>query len=281
MKYQLTLLLALLFLIVSCKKESKLEEEKLTTEKRATIEMVTSKGTILFELYNETPKHRDNFVKLVNEGTLDSLLFHRVIDQFMIQAGDPESKNATPTDTLGSGGVGYRVDAEFNKELFHKRGAIGAARDGNPERASSGIQFYIVQRGPRNDSLIDVDQGRINGWLAEHYMQKDSAYVELYELRNTAISDQDIETYRKIQDSISTLAESYTNFEKYEIPEAHREIYRTHGGTSHLDQNYTVFGEVIEGMDVVDSIATVQTKTLTDQLMMSEFYLLKYLIRSK
>lgn len=262
MKYQLTSLLIALILIVACKKESKSEEENPTAEKRTTIEMVTTKGTILFELYNETPKHRDNFVKLVNEGTLDSLLFHRVINQFMIQAGDPESKNASSTDTLGSGGVGYRVDAEFNKELFHKRGALGAARDGNPERASSGIQFYIVQRGPRNDSLIDVDQRRINGWLAEHYMQKDSAYVELYEMRNTAISDQDIDSYRSIQDSISTLAESYTNFEKYIIPEAHREVYRTAGGTSHLDQNYTVFGEVIEGMAVVDAIATVQTNDL-------------------
>ncbi len=258
-KKPITLILLLLVITIACKEESKTTEAETQVEKRTQIEMTTTKGKILLELYNETPKHRDNFIKIVNDGVLDSLLFHRVIDQFMVQAGDPESKHAEPDFQLGNGGLEYTVDAEMHPDLFHKRGALGAARDGNPERASSSTQFYIVQRGPRSDSLIDVDQKRINGWLAEHYMQKDSLFSTLFNARDEAISTRNEEAYYKVMDSIGKIAETYEGFERYTIPESHREVYRTQGGTSHLDQNYTVFGEVIEGMNVVDSIAIVKT----------------------
>jgi len=258
--FKITLLVISLLSIVACKKEQK--TESVEVEERQTIEMVTDYGTVVIELYNETPKHRDNFIKLANDGVLDSLLFHRVINSFMIQAGDTNSKNAKATDTLGSGDLDYNVDAEFHPELFHKRGALGAARGDHPERASSSTQFYIVQRKSRIDSLIDVDQERINGWLAEYHIKKDSTYKGIVDARKNAIEQEDWEHYTLYNDSIKAIAKTYTNYDKYTIPEAHREVYRSFGGTPHLDQNYTVFGEVIKGIEVIDSIAAVKTNSL-------------------
>ena len=224
-----------------------------------TIEMVTDMGTMVIELYNETPKHRDNFIKLVKESAYDSLMFHRVINKFMVQAGDPDSKNAMPQDTLGNGGLSYKVDAEFHSELFHKRGALGAARDGNPERASSAMQFYIVQGLVKNDSLINIDQKRINSWLAEHYSSLLPENKVLMDSVQKAIDNNDYQSYLKFDKKIKDAAKKFTDFEKYVIPEAHREVYRSIGGTPHLDQNYTVFGEVIKGLDIIDSISVVKT----------------------
>ena len=169
--------------------------------------MGTTLGVVKFKLYNETPQHRDNFLKLVNQKFYDSLLFHRVIKDFMIQGGDPESKNAKPGVMLGNGDVGYRVPAEFNSNLFHKKGALAAARDNNPEKASSGCQFYIVH----GKKFTDDDLNRM---------------------------------------------ESQT---KRTLPAEQREFYKTIGGTPHLDMGYTVYGEVIEGLDVIDKIAAVKT----------------------
>jgi len=235
------------------------EKQNKADEKRVAIEMRTDKGTIILELYNETPKHRDNFIKLANEGILDSVLFHRVIENFMIQGGDIDSKNALPGDTLGNGELDYRVDAEFNPALFHKKGALGAARDGNLERASSSTQFYIVQGKVFNDSLLTLAENRINGWLADHFCRKDPANKLLVDSLQNAEKKEDMDTYNLYNDSLTSIAKTYTNFEKYSIPEAQREVYKTLGGTPHLDQNYTVFGEVIQGLDVVDSIAAVKT----------------------
>ncbi|NND14826.1 MAG: peptidylprolyl isomerase [Eudoraea sp.] len=221
--------------------------------------MVTSHGTIVMELYNETPLHRDNFVKLVTEGAYEGLLFHRVIDDFVIQAGDPESKDAKPNAALGNGDVGYTIDAEFQADIFHKRGAIGAARDGNPERASSGIQFYVVQRGVQNDSLLEVAEKRINRMLARHFAYKDPANKSLTEALKKAQEAKNQKKVRQFNEELDTIAKTYSNFEKYVIPETHRQAYKTEGGIPHLDQNYTVFGEVVTGMDVVDSIAKVKT----------------------
>jgi cyclophilin family peptidyl-prolyl cis-trans isomerase len=241
--------------------DTKTESLNSKEEQRKTVEMVTDYGTMVIELYNETPLHRDNFIKLAKESAYDSLLFHRVIDKFMIQSGDPDSKNAKLGDTLGNGGLPYKVAAEFSADLFHKKGVLAAARDGNPERASSSMQFYIVQGKVWNDSLLDKAEIRINGWLAEHYFKNDLVNKSLLDSLQKAIDGENMDRYTLLSDSIRSMSKSYENFDRYAIPEAHRQIYRTIGGTPHLDQNYTVYGEVIKGIEVVDSIASVQTGT--------------------
>lgn len=179
------------------------------------VQVTTTKGTLVIRLSDSTPLHRDNFLLLVKKGYYDSLLFHRVIHNFMIQSGDPDSREGHPGKPLsqgGSGGPGYTIPAEFRYSLFHHRGALGAARtndDVNPARASSGSQFYIVQGKRFTDAGLDS--------------------VETFRLKG-----------RK-------------------IPPAQREAYKESGGSPHLDQAYTVFGEVIRGMEVVDSIAAVPT----------------------
>lgn len=172
-------------------------------EKNTYVRITTEQGSCVVKLYNETPLHRDNFIKLVKEGFYDSLLFHRVIFNFMIQGGDPESKNAAPEKSLGNGDVGYKIPAEFNSNLYHKKGALAAARDNNPEKASSGCQFYLVQ-------------GRV-------------------------LTDQEIIKFE--------------NKNKITYTQEQRETYRTIGGTPHLDNNYTVFGEIVEGLEMVDKVA--------------------------
>lgn len=180
-------------------------------DRKRDVELVTSRGTIVLRLSDETPLHRDNFLKLVKSGYYDGLLFHRVIRSFMIQAGDPDSRNAKKGQALGNGGPKYTIPAEFRPGLFHKKGVLAAARlsDGqNPQKASSGSQFYIVQGRRFTDAGLDS-----------------------------------VETYRL----------------KRKLPAAHRKVYKTLGGTPHLDQNYTVFGEVVKGLEVVDRIAGVTT----------------------
>ncbi len=173
------------------------------------VRISTTQGDCIVRLYNETPKHRDNFLKLVREKYYDDLLFHRVIERFMIQGGDPDSRNALFGKRLGEGGPGYLVDAEFNDSLFHKKGVLAAARDNNPEKASSASQFYLVQGRVFTDAGLDsLEQLRLGG--------------------------------RK-------------------IPAWQREVYKTTGGVPHLDRNYTVFGEVVKGLPVIDSIAAVET----------------------
>jgi cyclophilin family peptidyl-prolyl cis-trans isomerase len=181
-------------------------------DRKRDVELETTEGNILLRLSNETPLHRDNFIKLAKTGYYNDILFHRVIRQFMIQAGDNRTKtdSSLARDTVRF--KNYTIPAEFRPELFHKRGSLAAARMGddvNPAKASSGYQFYIVQgRVFTENSLDSVETYRLNG--------------------------------RK-------------------LPPQHREVYQTIGGTPHLDQNYTVFGEVVEGMEVVDRIAAVQT----------------------
>ncbi len=172
------------------------------------VKIVTSKGTIVVKLSNKTPLHRNNFIKLVKQKYYNGILFHRVIKEFMIQAGDDSTKQSVPGKRYGSGGLKNKIPAEFDSSLFHKRGALAAARDNNPEKASSGSHFYIVQGKKFTDStLTDVEVKRMGG--------------------------------RK-------------------IPERYRAVYKTIGGAPHLDQNYTVFGEVLKGMQVVDTIAQME-----------------------
>lgn len=174
----------------------------MAKKKSNTIIIETTYGNIKLELYDNTPKHRDNFIKLANEGFFDSTLFHRIIPQFMIQGGDPDSKRAAAEAMLGNGDVGYRIDAEINDTNFHQYGAVAAARDNNPNKSSSGCQFYIVVGKQFTGEQLDQ------------------------------MSKQNGRTYTPAQ----------------------RALYATKGGTPHLDGNYTVFGQVTEGMDVVEKI---------------------------
>ena len=187
-------------------------------DRKKDILLQTSYGEITIRLSDSTPLHRDNFLKLVKKGYYDSTLFHRVIQNFMIQSGDPKSKNAPAGQPLGHGGPGYTVPAEIRVSLFHKKGVIAAARMGhnvNPQKASSGSQFYIVHGKVFTDAGLDsLETIRLGG---------------------------------------------------KKLPAEHRSVYKTIGGSPHLDQNYTVFGEVIKGLDVVDKIAAVQTSKGQDR----------------
>ncbi len=197
--------------VLHAKKGKKITTTKqmiqVTAPERCLVEIETTLGTMLAELYPATPLHRDNFVKLAEEGYFNDLLFHRVINGFMIQGGDPQSRDAAPGQRLGMGGPNYQIPAEFVDSLAHIKGAIAAARTGNPEKKSSGSQFYIVQGSPVTDGVLN----QIEAMRQFHY-----------------------------------------------TPEQ-RKAYLEKGGTPNLDQEYTVFGHVIEGLDVIDKIAAVET----------------------
>lgn len=174
------------------------------------IKIITPYGKMILELSDETPAYRDNFIKLVKKHFYDGVLFHRVIKDFMIQGGDPDSKNAKPGELLGNGDVGYTLPADFKTNLFHQKGALAAAREGddvNPTKASSGCQFYIVQGKKYTNKQLDEIEARTG-----HRFTKEQ-----------------------------------------------KEVYETIGGTPFLDGSYTVFGQLIKGMDVLDKIASVPT----------------------
>ena len=212
---------SLIFLLSLCisffcfaQKDSSIKKK----DRKRDVLIQTTMGDIVIRLSDSTPLHRDNFLKLAKVGYYDSVLFHRVIQNFMIQAGDPNSKQAKAGVPLGNGGPGYTVPAEFRTTLFHKKGVLAAARSGdnvNPTKASSGSQFYIVQGKVFTDAGLDS--------------------LELFRLNG-----------RK-------------------IPPVQREVYKTIGGTPHLDQGYTVYGEVVKGLEVVDKIAAVQTSKAQDR----------------
>jgi cyclophilin family peptidyl-prolyl cis-trans isomerase len=206
----ISLILGATVLFISC--NPKIGDGLRRNDLKKDVAMETDKGTMVIRLSDSTPLHRNNFLKLVKQHYYDSILFHRVINHFMIQAGDPGSKQAKPGAALGNGGPGYTIPAEFRSALFHKKGVIAAAREGddvNPQKASSASQFYIVQGRIFTDAGLDS--------------------VETFRLKG-----------RK-------------------LPAAQRAVYKTVGGTPHLDQGYTVFGEVIKGLEVADSIAAVPT----------------------
>jgi cyclophilin family peptidyl-prolyl cis-trans isomerase len=223
--------------------------------------LVTDYGTIVFRLSDETPLHRNNFIRLVNGGFYDSLLFHRVVNTFLIQTGDPESKAASGGNNLGDVDLPYTIPAEFTAGLFHKRGAVNAARNDNPQRASSSTQFTIIQGRVYNDSTLSIAENRINGWLAGNRVVNDPANKVWFDLQEElANREEQSDSLELVREMIKSLIDAdLATSKRYEIPEAHRQVYKTVGGAAHLDQNYTVFGEVITGMEVVDSIARVQT----------------------
>jgi len=220
----------------------------------------TKFGNMKVKLYNETPLHRDNFLKLINEGFYNDLLFHRVIKEFMIQGGDPGSKGASPNKQLGGGDVGYTIPAEINNKYFHKKGALAAARTGdniNPERRSSGCQFYIVQGRAYNVPTINKLEEKQKNQVIQAEVNK------LTKIRHKEIQRLQKEEKRDsieiIKSEIIKQAENQIDNEKYSFSPEKRSAYTTIGGTPHLDGAYTVFGEVVEGLDIIDSIAKVQT----------------------
>jgi len=224
----------------------------------------TSYGNIKIKLYNETPKHRDNFLKLIKEHYYDSLLFHRVINQFMIQGGDPDSKYAQPGQMLGNGGPSYTIPAEFVPTLYHKRGALAAARESdqvNPTKASSGSQFYIVQGKVFTDEELNVLEQRINQNKKNQLlgqMMNTPEYAWLKTKLDSMIKSGNSNAVQDFLKETNALAEKELDkVGRFKFSPEQRKIYTTIGGAPHLDGAYTVFGEVIEGMNVVDSIASV------------------------
>ena len=221
------------------------------------IVIITEYGDIELQLYDKTPQHRDNFIKLMKEGYYDGVLFHRVIKQFMIQTGDPDSKNAKPGVRLGTGGPNYTVPAEFIPEYIHKRGALSAARQGdqvNPTKASSGSQFYIVQGKVFTDEELDqeevqVAQGKARQMFIQYIKEEEEA---MQKAGQTVYAD-------SAQVRAGKRASAYLSQNPYHMPKEDREIYKTIGGSPHLDGKYTVFGEVTKGMEVIDKIAELET----------------------
>ena len=254
----LLILAALIMVFTACGAGSK---KSTDMEKRTQVKIETTMGEIVVELYNETPKHRDNFIKLAKEGVYDSTLFHRVIRQFMIQAGDPESKNAADTAQLGSGDVGYTIPAEFVPKFFHKKGALAAARMGddvNPERASSGCQFYIVTgRKFRESQLLDMAGQKNNARMDTLFNQLARKHMkEIYKLRKA--NDQD--GLLELQDSLEAQAYAlYKEEEPFMFTPEQVTSYTTIGGAPHLDGSYTVFGQVVSGMETVEKIEGTKT----------------------
>jgi cyclophilin family peptidyl-prolyl cis-trans isomerase len=221
------------------------------------VSMKTSMGEIKIKLYDGTPLHRDNFIHLVKTGFYEGVSFHRVIRDFMIQAGDPLTKSPAGQklpDSLNT----YTIPAEFNTLYFHKKGALAAAREGddvNPEMRSSGTQFYLVQGEVYSDADLNHAEQRINS------NAKQSRFTSFMKttadsLRLTGKPTSDAETQQIASVKMFQYLTTYTDFK---IPEETRNVYKTIGGTPRLDGSYTVFGEVIEGLDIIDKIAAVQT----------------------
>lgn len=236
-------------------------ETKAMQNQLTQVELKTTMGDIIVELYNETPQHRDNFVKLVNDGYYNGVLFHRVIKDFMVQTGDGNSKTATPNQMLGDGDPGYTIPAEFvYPKYFHKKGALAAARTGdqvNPQRASSGSQFYIVTGKVYNDEQLQQMQQRLGE------SKKQDLWRQLVEQNRDKIiqlqQQQDEAGLQKLQDELIAQLEQQYAVNPFELTQEQRQAYTTVGGTPHLDGQYTVFGQVVKGMEVVDAIQNVKT----------------------
>jgi cyclophilin family peptidyl-prolyl cis-trans isomerase len=233
----------------------------------------TTKGNMKIRLYEETPAHRDNFVKLVKEDFYDSLLFHRVIQRFMIQTGDPDSRNADSSQRLGAGGPGYTLPAEINTGFFHKKGALAAARRGdqvNLDKRSSGSQFYIIQGEVFTKEKINQMEKNMaiqqKNALAMAYM-RDSADSDFMKKVKDAQAKGDRQALLALDNEFKKIIDAlYQQQEPFRFSDEQKTIYTTTGGSPHLDGTYTIFGELIEGFDVLDSIAAVKTDKLNRPL---------------
>ncbi|MCK5171420.1 MAG: peptidylprolyl isomerase [Bacteroidales bacterium] len=253
MKKIVLLSVVFLFFVFSCHID---QSKKKTKDQLYKIE--TEYGDMVFKLYDATPLHKTNFIKLIEQGYFDDLLFHRVIDGFMIQGGDPNSRNAEPGKMLGDGGPGYTIPAEFVDAIFHKKGVIAAAREGdddNPEMSSSASQFYIVQGKVFTDDDVKKVEDRINASRLNTLITKN-----IDEAKNEAYNTDGMIDYQVILPEARKKAEEEFKAEGYyKIPENKLKVYQTIGGTPHLDNAYTVFGEIVKGLEVIDIIAAAET----------------------
>ncbi len=221
------------------------------------IKIETEKGEILIKLYNQTPKHRDNIIKMANEKYYDGQIFHRIINNFVVQGGDPDTKNAKPDSLYGNGGPKYLIDAEFVDTLIHKRGAVGMAREGddvNPEKKSAGSQFYLVKGKVYTQQTLDELENKL-------ILRKKSAlYKKVFAEKLSKLKDQKkIDTLAISLDMSITFDSIWEKQPKFKFTEQQRKVYTTIGGIPHLDGNYTVFGEVVQGMDIVNEFSSVAT----------------------
>lgn len=269
MKNAIWMIASVIMLITACSSGTDVGQQKVTETKKTNViipemtkvELKTSLGDIVVGLYKETPKHHDNFVKLVKEGYYNGVLFHRVINDFMIQTGDGNSKTAKPGQMLGTGDPGYTVEAEFvYPKFFHKRGALAAARTAdqvNPERRSSGSQFYIVTGKVYNEQQIMQMEHQMNQMNLQSIFQAKAAanQKEIMRLRMA----RDTAGTEALRQRLIAETEAEAAKNPVKLTEEQRAAYTTVGGTPHLDNQYTVFGEVLEGMDVVAKIEGVAT----------------------
>ena len=269
MKNAIWMIASVIMLITACSSGTDAGQQKVTETKKTNViipemtkvELKTSLGDIVVGLYKETPKHHDNFVKLVKEGYYNGVLFHRVINDFMIQTGDGNSKTAKPGQMLGTGDPGYTVEAEFvYPKFFHKRGALAAARTAdqvNPERRSSGSQFYIVTGKVYNEQQIMQMEHQMNQMNLQSIFQAKAAanQKEIMRLRMA----RDTAGTEALRQRLIAETEAEAAKNPVKLTEEQRAAYTTVGGTPHLDNQYTVFGEVLEGMDVVAKIEGVAT----------------------
>lgn len=243
------------FLAVLCSCQSKKNKDVM-------IRLETTRGNVVIKLFDETPLHRDNFIRQIEQGTYEGTLFHRVINNFMVQAGDPDSKDAKPGQMLGSGDLGYTIPAEINfPKYYHCRGALAAARQGdqvNPERASSACQFYIVTGTVYSkEMLTSMEEQRNEQQVRQLYNLQTRKYKDLFDkMRLSDDYDGIADLEQKMMELAQAKADSMPDF-KFSPEQI--DDYTTIGGTPHLDGEYTVFGQVIEGMDIIDAIQNVPT----------------------
>ncbi len=252
-KRYLIIILILSLFSMSCNVKKTMNDVNVAIE--------TTMGRIVVKLYDETPAHRDNFIKLVQEGYYDGTLFHRVINQFMIQGGDGDSRNAKPGQQLGMGDPGYTIPAEFvYPRYFHKKGALAAARQGdnvNPQKASSGSQFYIVTGTVFPESQMGQLERQMQ--MQQEQIAFDTLVAQNREVIMNMRRNRDQAGLQALQEQLIAQAKQIAASKNVTFTPEQRQVYSTIGGAPHLDGAYTVFGEVVEGMDVVEKIEKVST----------------------
>lgn len=263
MKILKYILLFSLFVCLSCSSTVPQEGEKLPAKKEYLISLKTNFGEMKLILFDQTPKHKANFVKLAKEGFFNGTLFHRVMDNFMIQGGDPDSKDASKGARLGNGGPSYKIPAEFVPELFHKKGVLAAAREGNgnPEKRSNGSQFYIVKGKKwteRELNLTTIDWQKMNGFFMNFIQEEGN---EAIKQKYTALQTQN--NRDGMMDLMVIYKDTLEQIHEVKLgkimSEERKNIYMTKGGYPSLDGEYTIFGTVIDGLDVLDKISATKT----------------------